>query len=202
MLKGNLSTRPFYNDRLVVIALGLVAVLAIGMTAFNANEVTSLSKERSALLEAIRANTDATSAIEAKVAGVRGAIDLPRLRMLAVAVEEANDLIDQRTFSWTAFFGVIEKTLPFGVRLVAVTQKVEKGVMVVGMNVVCQRPEDLQDFVLALDKSPEFRDVNPAARQNNDDGTETAVIEAVYLPASKPTPAPPTAAKAPGRGRQ
>ena len=47
-------------------------------------------------------------------------------------------LIDQRTFSWTVFFGLIEKTLPLDVRLVAVSPSVEKGVFKVTMIVVAK----------------------------------------------------------------
>ena len=49
MLKGNLSTRPFYNERLVSLAFGLIAVLAFFLTVFNAGQLISLSRERAAL---------------------------------------------------------------------------------------------------------------------------------------------------------
>jgi hypothetical protein len=35
VLRGNLSTRPFYNERLVTLGLALAAVAALALTAFN-----------------------------------------------------------------------------------------------------------------------------------------------------------------------
>ena len=45
-MKGNLSTRPFYNERLVATGLLLAAMVAIGLTAFNVSQFMSLSERR------------------------------------------------------------------------------------------------------------------------------------------------------------
>ena len=47
MLKGNLSSRPFYNERLVSAALVLIAALALALTAFNGSKLYTLSTQRS-----------------------------------------------------------------------------------------------------------------------------------------------------------
>ena len=39
MLRGNLSTRPFYNERFVTIAMVLIALGALALTAFNVSEL-------------------------------------------------------------------------------------------------------------------------------------------------------------------
>jgi hypothetical protein len=36
MLRTNLATRPFYNERAVRFVLGVVALIVLGVTAFNA----------------------------------------------------------------------------------------------------------------------------------------------------------------------
>ena len=48
MLRGNLSTRPFYNERLVGLALTLLFVIAIAATLLNARELIARSGERAA----------------------------------------------------------------------------------------------------------------------------------------------------------
>ena len=70
--------------------------------------------------------------------------------------------IDQRTFSWTAFFGLIEKTLPLDARLVAVSPRVERGVFKIVMLVVARRLSDVQEFIEKLKATGAFYDVVPA----------------------------------------
>lgn len=44
MLRGNLSTRPFYNERLVTLGLLLAAVVAVALSIFNVSQVLSLPR--------------------------------------------------------------------------------------------------------------------------------------------------------------
>ena len=50
MLRTNLSTRPFYNERIVQIVLGAAALLILGLTAFNVVELRSLRGRHAELL--------------------------------------------------------------------------------------------------------------------------------------------------------
>jgi len=112
MLRGNLSTRPFYNERLVSLVLGLIAVVALALAAFNLTQILSLSSERSTLRSQIDADTAEAARIRADATAVQQTIDRPTLSALLVSTREANRLIDQRAFSWTLFFHYIQKTLP------------------------------------------------------------------------------------------
>ena len=49
MLRANLSTRPFYNERAVHLVLGLAALIVLLLTAFNAIRVISLSRQNTDL---------------------------------------------------------------------------------------------------------------------------------------------------------
>ncbi len=49
MLQINLSTRPFYNERGVHVALGAVGVLVLALTTFNVTQVVTLSGRHRAL---------------------------------------------------------------------------------------------------------------------------------------------------------
>jgi hypothetical protein len=53
-------------------------------------------------------------------AEIRGRIDKDELQQVASAARAANALIDQRTFSWTAFFNHLETTMPPDVMLKSV----------------------------------------------------------------------------------
>jgi hypothetical protein len=198
MLKSNLSTRPFYNDRLVSLAIlaGLVAGLAL--TAFNVTQILSLTEERSVYTQQIERDRAEAARIRTAADAVQGSVDQQQLRMLVGSTREANGLIDQRTFSWTGFFETVEQTLPLDARLIAVAPRVERGNILIAVVVVAKSVGDLQAFTEALQNTGEFYDVLVAADQLNDDGTHTATIQTGYLPAR--AMASPSARSA-GRGR-
>ncbi|SRR5579871_1683047 len=198
MLRGNLSTRPFFNDRLVTLALAAVAVVALLLTVYNVSRLVTLSSERAQFRARITRDERAAADLRAQAQRLQQTLDRPALLRLSAATREANDLIDQRTFSWTVFFGLIEKTLPMDVRVVSVTPHVEKGVLKVALTVVARNLEDVSTFVDALLGTGSFYDVVPADQQAKDDGSYTAAIEASYLGEREPTP-PPGAPAAPVR---
>lgn len=190
MLKGNLASRPFYNERLVTLAIVLVGVVALALAAYNASQLVSLSAERNTLRAEISSEQSEATRIADEAAALQRSVDAGTLRQLAGATREANALIDERTFSWTAFFSLIERTLPVDARLVAVSPKVDKGVFKVTMIVVARHRDDLAAFISALEATGHFYDVLPQTQQHNDDGTDTASIEAAYLSPTEPAPAP------------
>jgi type IV pilus assembly protein PilN len=197
MLTGNLASRPFYNERLVTLALVLVAAVAVALTYFNVQEFQALSAQRAALQAKVDANDLQTSRLMNEANTVRQTVDPQALRSLASGTREANDLIEQRTFSWTVLLGVLEKTLPLDVRLLAISPKIDKGNTKVTMTAVAKRYENIQAFVDALwNAQGMFYSVLLAGQQRNDDGTYNVVVEAYYLAPNSPPRRP-----AGGKGR-
>ena len=219
MLRNNLSSRPFYNQRAVGGALGVAALVVLALTAFNAWQLLSLSAERRDLQNQSESSRAEVSRIRTETAQIQQGLDTSTLNGLLVWTQEANGLIDRRSFSWTSFFGDIEKTLPIDVRLVSVVPRLVKGVFTVEMAVEARTADDLEDFAKALRETKTFRDVYPKSEQANDDGTLGAIVAASYAPigasasraveaaapvAATPPSAPPRAAppRANGRGGQ
>lgn len=204
MLRGNLSTRPFYNERLVTLVLVLVAVATAALALFNVTQIVLHSTERSGYIANAERDQAEAARIRAEAAALTKTVDPARLKYLSLATREANDLIDQRTFSWTAFFGHVEKTLPFDARLLAVSPRVEKGEFRIAMIVMGKRRSDLKDFTDKLLATGAFYDVGTSGQMQNDDGTVTATIVSSYLRAPvEPgrTPASPKASPRGPRGR-
>jgi hypothetical protein len=190
MLKGNLSTRPFYNDRLVSLTIGIIAAAVVALMAFNATELISLSKARSSFTAEIKKNDEETQKLRDAALKLTRTVDPVNLKALSVYVNEANYLIDRRTFSWTALLGVIERMLPYGAKVVEIAPKPEKNVMHLDMTIVFKRPEDLLSVIEAMEKTDLFKEVVPAAQNPNDDGTSTALIQAIYLAPMGEAPQP------------
>jgi hypothetical protein len=204
MLRGNLSSRPFYNERLVSAAFVVVAALALALTAFNGFKLYDLSKQRSELKRRIERDTAQAQQIERGAVDLQRSVDRTTLIQLAGSTQEANTLIDQRTFSWTVFFGLIEKTLPMDLRLVSVAPRIEGGNIKVTMGVVGKRLEDVDAFVDALQDTGSFYDlISKTKERNEDDNTYRADVVGYYLAPNQSSPArrPTKPTKGLGRGR-
>jgi hypothetical protein len=140
-----------------------------------------LSAQRRTLTAKITKEQDDTNRTQAAAVALQKTVDAKTLTGLAGSTREANDLIDQRTFSWTVLFDLLEKTMPFDVRLVGVSPRVEKGTFYVNMIVVARRATHIDEFIEALNDTGRFYDVIPTAQTMKDDGMYTASIEAAYF---------------------
>lgn len=181
MLKGNLSTRPFYSERLASLAIGAIAFAALLLAAYNALEVVSRSSERRELRGRIERDLAETSSVRATTANLQRTVDRATLGRLSASTIEANEVIGKRTFSWTEFFALIEKTLPADVRLVTVSPRVERGVFKVSMSVVARDLTDVSSFVDAMLETGRFYDTATVDMQRREDTSLNAQIDAAYL---------------------
>lgn len=181
MLKGNLSTRPFYNERLVNLLLVAAAVIGLALTVFNTTRILEYTRARGERTAAQRDFEAQAKSTRDAAERVQRSLDRPTLLALGAATQEANGLIEQRLFSWTVFFGLVEKTLPLDARLVAVSPRVERGEFHIDMIVNAKRPDELSAFMDALQGTGAFYDVLASAQQRNDDGTYDATVSGGYL---------------------
>jgi hypothetical protein len=162
--------------------------VAVGLTVFNVIQLISLTRERRVLNSHIERDRGEAARISARADAIQRTVDRPRLQLLAESTREANALIDQRTFSWTEFLGLIEKTLPRDVRLIGVSPRVEKGEFKIAMRVVARTSDDVAKFADGLTGTGYFYDVIPLETQRNDDDTDTLTLVAGYLPPANPNP--------------
>lgn len=198
MLKGNLSTRPFYNESLVNILLVLAAAVGLAVAAFNVTKGVALWSERERLTHLSDAAIASAKTITAAAERQKGSVDRDTLLNLGASTLEANSIIDERTFSWSVFFGLMEKTLPNDARLIAVAPRDERGVFVINMIVNPKRLDELSEFMDALGATGSFYDLIAADEQVNDDGTFNATVTGKYI--APQAPKPPAPAKGKGTG--
>jgi hypothetical protein len=191
MLKGNLSSRPFYNERLVSMVVLGAALLGVALTIFNITAFSRLSGERAKQQAEEEKSLSEADRVQQSALKLEKSLDPSNLRMLAGATQEANWLIDSRTFSWTEFLGFIEKTLPRDARLVAVAPRVERSAFKIVMLVNAKQQGDLETFIEALELTKAFKDVLPTDQTRLEDGTLSITLESTYIadvmPSSKRT---------------
>ena len=182
MLRTNLSTRPFYNERIIHLLIALAGVIILGITFFNAVKLVELSRQNTDLSTRVgRDRTDGDS-LRREAARIRKGIDPKELTVVAAAAREANTLIDQRTFSWTAFFNHLEATLPPDVMLVSVRPSIDRGATRVSMVVLGRTPEDIDEFIEKLEATGAFEKILPRQMDKTDEGLNRAVLDSVYTP--------------------
>ena len=180
MLRSNLSTRPFYNERAVHVLIGLAAAIVLGITALNVVRILVLSRHNTELSSRVNSEHNEAVRLTQEAAAIRQTINKDELEQVVGAAQEANSLIDQRTFSWTAFFNRIESTLPPDVMLSAVRPSVKAGLTNVQMMVLAKRAEDVDEFMEKLEATGAFENVVPAAQDRTDAGLYRVTVDSIY----------------------
>jgi Tfp pilus assembly protein PilN len=181
MLRTNLSTRPFYNQRIVRLVLAaLGAVLALTL-AYEVQQAVVLSREQSQVRRQAASDEEKSKELRASANRLQASISQVELERVQAAAAEANGVIDGRTFSWTALLNHIESTLPPGVMLTAIRPSVGEDGITVSMTVIGQGVTEIGAFMDGLESKGSFTDVLSTAEQTRDDGRLQAVVTGRYL---------------------
>ena len=184
MLRTNLSTRPFYNERAVHAVLAIAAILVLAVTVLNVVRIVRLSRHNTQLSARVARDRGEADRLTAEAGRIRRGLDQKELQLVVDAAREANGLIDQRTFSWTEFFNRIEATLPPDVMLSAVRPTVDENGTRVQMVVLGRRTEDVDEFVEKLEATGAFEDVLPQQQETTEEGLQRVVINSWYVAAA------------------
>jgi Tfp pilus assembly protein PilN len=182
VLRTNLSTRPFYNERAVHAVLAAVAIVLLAVTAWQVARIVSLSREKTELSASINRDRGQAVDLSRKAADIRRGLNQTELQVVAAEAKEANQLITQRTFSWTELFNQLEATLPPEVMLVSVHPEFKDGRIDISMEIQGRRTEDIVDFFDRLEKTGDFRNVTWQAENVTDEGLQRMIMSAVYAP--------------------
>ena len=191
MIRTNLSTRPFYNERAVRLVLLGVGLVVLAATLFNVTRILQLSRQDTRL--ATQAASDETRAKDllASAARRRASVDPRTIELASVDARQANDLIDRRTFSWTELFNRFEMTEPDEVRITAVHPKIDpKRGTVVTITVMARSVDDVNQFIDNLEATGAFAQLVRVEEHldENEQDLWQATLEGVYKPEA-PRPA-------------
>ena len=185
MIRTNLSTRPFYNERAVYLWLLLAALLVAAATAFNLERGLRYRQSDRQLVTQAESDEARAAELHQQATRLRASVDPKQMDMSSTAARQANDLIDRRAFSWTELLNRFETTLPDEVRITAIRPKIDriKGI-VLTINVIARDVEDVNKFMENLEQTSAFKNANSSTDRVNDQGQLESVLEAVYIPGS------------------
>ena len=181
MLRLNLSTRPFYNERGVHVALIAIAVLLAVVSALNIQAVRALSARQTALQTRLDEDRARAEDARRRALKLRGELNQEELERVLAEAKEANLLIDRRTFSWTELFNHLEATLPADVMLRSVQPASQEGRMVVSLGLVARKVEDIEKFMERLEETKAFADLLATSESAQEDGSIQAIVVGSYL---------------------
>jgi Tfp pilus assembly protein PilN len=194
----NLASRPFRNERLPTLALGLGCLVLLGVTVRHGFAAWKLMPGQALSVE------HEAVALEAELTSLRAeAEQLSGQSQGAAPVKEwaaVKDLVDRRAFSWTGLFADLEKALPPSVRLVSIAPQTERGHLVLVMAAVGQDVDDALALLAALQGHPHFRDAQLLGYTPQGSGVDIS-CRAAYQPprvAASAATAPSGAAKPAG----
>jgi Tfp pilus assembly protein PilN len=204
MLRTNLATKPFYNERLVHWLIAAAAIAVIAFTAFNVSAYLRLSGRQGGLSADIARDEAMARTLASRAAEARRRIDAKSLQRVSAQAAEANGIIDARTFSWTALFDDIEATLPPTVMLTAITPSVGPDGASVRLAVLGRTVEAIDTFIERLEATTRFENVQPSSETVTEEGLFQTQVTGRYLttPAAPAPGAPPGPAAAAAPGRQ
>jgi hypothetical protein len=201
MLRTNLSTRPFYNDRAVRLGLAVAVLVVAALTAYNLLQVVSLNARNAEMSSRAQQAEQQRAEHASQADAIRKSLNTAEMGAVQQAAQEANLLIGRRVFSWTDLFNQFERTLPPEVRIAAVEPQVDDdGRMLVAITVLSRRPEDLSLFMDQLEESGRFREVLNRQDTITDDGLTRSILQGYYEPAAVPAAEPSKAVDQTGPG--
>jgi len=199
MIRTNLSTRPFYNARGINLALIVLALIIAAATAFNVSRVLHYSGSNTELMTQASQDESAAATMRRDAAALRGSVDGRQIESASKDARQANELIDRRTFSWTALFNRFEATIPDSVRITAVRPKLDRDRRISLTVVVLARTvDDVNQFMERLDDMGAFRDLRSSEEHTTDDHQVESILEMIYLPNAAPAPKAAAAARRTG----
>jgi hypothetical protein len=204
MLRTNLATRPFYNERLVHWLLGAAALLVVLFTTFNVSAYLRLSGRQGGLEADAARDEQQARTLSARALEARRRLDPKSLERIGAQAAEANAIIDARTFSWTALFDDIEATLPPSVMLTAISPSIGPDGATVRLTVLGRTVEGIDTFIERLETTKRFENVQPSSEIVTEEGLFQTQVTGRYLAATPASAAPlaPAAPPAAGPGRQ
>jgi type IV pilus assembly protein PilN len=188
MIRTNLATRPFYNERAVRLTLVVLGILALAATVFNVTRVIQLSRRDTQLVMQSARDEARAADLGTSAALLRGTIDTRALERASADARQANELIDRRTFSWTELFNRLETTLPDDVRITAIQPRLDpKRGIVLTLMVLAKGVDDVNQFMENLETTGAFADLIAHENHFDEQGQLAAALDTSYRPVATPS---------------
>jgi Tfp pilus assembly protein PilN len=155
------ARRPFLDERPVWALVGLALTAGVVLLFANVRMYTAFHRNVANLKTDIEQLRDRSTRAVKDAEQARAALQSYKLSSLAVESQGLLNLVAERRFSWTAFLGRLERTLPPDVRLTRLAPRFEDSArMGLDIGLVGRSPESVVKTIAALSADPTFHGVD------------------------------------------
>ncbi len=195
----NLATRPFRNETLPALLLGVGFVLLVAGSVVHALAVRSLLPAQTS------ARHREVDQLETRLQRLEARAGELRREVPGATLEEwlfVKDMVDRRAFSWTRLLRDLEESLPEGVRIASLAPDVDEARLELRLDAQVRAPEDGLELVRRLEERPEFEHVDPLSTSELAEGGRMLRLRMDYTPVPAPEePAPAEPGRRKGKPR-
>jgi Tfp pilus assembly protein PilN len=155
----NLATKPLESQRKFYVSAGLVAALGAVVFLVLGLHVYSELKAQQDLRSKEQENDRRAVILQNRRQELDEFFARPENARLKERTAFVNGILEEESFDWTRMFMDLEKTLPVGVHVVSIQQKLEKGRISVRLTVGATSDEAKIKFLKAMEGAPTFKNV-------------------------------------------
>jgi hypothetical protein len=190
----NLASNPFRNNTLLWVGYGTATVLLVLFTVWNVNTFVDYRARLLDLRDTV--GTFRTQRLELETRGKRALDGIRRfdIEALEIKTDKANEVIEWKAFSWTRLFNVLERVLPYQVRMNSVrpifnpsgasqdAEEVQAGAMPVSIEGTARSFDDLAELQRAFHDDAQIGRVEPERLDKTDAGEFVFQLRFLYVP--------------------
>lgn len=182
-LEINLAADPYRNDTPLVALLVTLALAAFGLSGWGAFVYATASSERARLEQDLADHDRHMAEMKQEADALTAALAKVDHETLSSQASFVAGILEQRNFSWTTLFNVLERTVPWDVRLTSVRPVFRSGTVEIELTGTAQDLDALLDFQERLLDSPHFEGVLPGNYERSEaDERIDFSLAVTYLP--------------------
>lgn len=182
IIKANLASKPTRNDTLYFLGCLLLAITAVGFTAFNLSSLVTLQERSGGLRDHIAEQRRLRAETQSRAAELRNRIAAIKTEQFVNETEFLNNAIKRRVFSWTALFDQFESLFPNNVKMTSVIPSISGEDISIRMEVTGRDLKDIVELIKMLQQSRVFSNVVFRSERQEKDGSLQASISLQYRP--------------------
>jgi hypothetical protein len=181
----NLASRPFLNTRPVWIATGIACAVAIMFGIVNVRLFLASNQELLTELEEEHRLDMRVGELRREVTQQLEALDAVPWRTLEGQVGTLNVVLRQHAFSWLKLLDDLERTMPYGVRMISIGPQIDEQSIKLSLKFVANNREAMLSFIRAVIADPRFSDTMPIIEDQPDEASApgySVSMKVVYTP--------------------
>ena len=174
----NLSSEDYRKTRLIKILFWVFSLLLIGAGAWQVQVYLSFQGENAYLNESLLKVEESRRALEKELRTVGIDPTEAGVKDFNAKIGALNDLIVQRTFSWTLFLNELESAVPANISVIRLQPKFPEGMITLNGKAISLK--DLTRFIIRLEDSQVFSEVFLKNQQTGKEGFIDFTVEFKY----------------------